>query len=419
MKSGQGEALPTIALFEVEDPTWRRVARQSIALYLASRSPVSRSWRSTGHTTPCAPPSALAGRFPTAFEAVSGGGRAPRDRGVNVARPGLMDHRKFRRLVALLGVGSAQVRGHLEMLWDSAYQNGDPYIGDQTDVELAAGWLGDPGVLCKALVECGGVGPGFIDQRPDEPTFDVHDLFDHAPEYVKSRWRMERKRRDAGARVRKERDTLETVRNSSEQNGKGYASPAPAPIPEKQDRDVSGTAAAAPAAEALTLTPPEDEPRPKGKSGPKPDRQKNPDVPKLILHYATEFKRLKGKKPLIEAADAVAATKVLSGRSLDEGLKLGHAVPELARRVGRAARPSPAARPAGGGDEDPRQGARPAATGRGPRTGRRRGRIRPGSRTRSRWTSTGSGGGCGSSPDRATGKETGRRWKAPLEVAHA
>ena len=49
---------------------------------------------------------------------------------------------------------------------------------------------------------------------------------------------------------------------------------------------------------------------------------KNPDVPRLILHYTSEFKRLRGGKPLIEVADAAAAAKVLSGRTLVEAQEL-------------------------------------------------------------------------------------------------
>jgi hypothetical protein len=33
-KSGQGQDVPSFALFEVEDPVWRAVARASIATYL-------------------------------------------------------------------------------------------------------------------------------------------------------------------------------------------------------------------------------------------------------------------------------------------------------------------------------------------------------------------------------------------------
>jgi hypothetical protein len=230
-----------------------------------------------------------------------------------------MDHRKFRRLVALLGIGPAQTRGHLEMLWDSAYQNGDAYIGDQTDVELEAGWTGDTGVLCKAFVECGGVGPGFIDAREDGLTFDVHDLFDHAPEYVKSRWRMERKRREAGARVRKEKESLGTVSNSSEQSGKGYASPAPAPVREDKTNNSPGAADAAPVAPALTLTSPVPG---KGNGKTRRGANTNPDHKRLVDHYATEFKRTQGAPPLLEKDDFAAVASVLAGRTFEEAARI-------------------------------------------------------------------------------------------------
>ena len=333
-----------------------------------------------------------------------------------MARPGLMDHRKFRRLVALLGVGTAQVRGHLEMLWDSAYQNGDPYIGDQTDVELAAGWLGDPGVLCRALVECGGVGPGFIDPRSGEATFEIHDLFDHAPEYVKSRWRMERKRRDAGARVRKERDTLETVRNSSEQTGKGYASPAPAPAPAPIPEKTSAAAAAAPGELDLVADDATPETLPKPGKGKTP----NPDVKRLLDEAVRACETLQGFRPAVRGAPEAAAMRVLlTGRTYDEALEIvrefyrdppawnreqktlglthlpGAANQILARLHGR---PSQASSRAPDGTPTGAQAERTTDTVEADERGvRRRVRI---------------------TYDRASGKELRRRWGAELEVAH-
>lgn len=105
-----------------------------------------------------------------------------------MARLGLRNHPKFRRLVALLRLPEAYVLGHLQMLWETAYEIG-PEIGDATDVEVAAGWVGEPGVLCSALATCGGSGRhGFLEPNPELPDcFLVHDLWDHAPEYVSRR----------------------------------------------------------------------------------------------------------------------------------------------------------------------------------------------------------------------------------------
>jgi hypothetical protein len=116
-----------------------------------------------------------------------------------MARPGFSQHRKFRRLVRSLG-SQALARGALELIWDAAYENGEDYIGDTTDVEHAGDWQGEPGVLVAALLGAGGEGnAGFIDPDPDRPGhFRVHDLYDHAPEYVKKRMDREAARREQG-----------------------------------------------------------------------------------------------------------------------------------------------------------------------------------------------------------------------------
>ncbi len=120
-----------------------------------------------------------------------------------MARPSLRGHRKFRRLVAMLRMPEAHVLGHLEMLWGAAYEDGNPVIGEDIDVELAAGWVGEPGELTQALAACGGANhAGFIepvDGCPDE--WQVHDLLDHAPEYVQKRAKREAERRARGRLV--------------------------------------------------------------------------------------------------------------------------------------------------------------------------------------------------------------------------
>ena len=106
-----------------------------------------------------------------------------------MARPTLTTHRKFRRLARLLG-GPAIARGTLELVWDVCYQSGDAKLGDALDVEEAACWQGERGVCVRALVDC-----GFLDASPDGETFEVHDLFDHAPQYVRRRYEREQARK--------------------------------------------------------------------------------------------------------------------------------------------------------------------------------------------------------------------------------
>lgn len=109
-----------------------------------------------------------------------------------MARVGLFEHRKFKRLSATLG-GRAIALGSLELLWHGCYQNADDYLGDEVDVEAAADWRGEPGKLATALLAA-----GFIEADPDRSGYRVHDLFDHAPAHVREKLERELARRQAG-----------------------------------------------------------------------------------------------------------------------------------------------------------------------------------------------------------------------------
>ncbi len=113
-------------------------------------------------------------------------------RGQVMARPTLRLHPKFRRLMYLLSLPEPYALGLLECLWEVAYASGDERIGDEVDVELASCWPGDKGAFCKAMIDC-----KFLDKLPDG-SFAVHDLWDHAPDYVKARARRESARQAAG-----------------------------------------------------------------------------------------------------------------------------------------------------------------------------------------------------------------------------
>jgi hypothetical protein len=108
-----------------------------------------------------------------------------------MARPGLKTHPKFRRLVHVLGVPVPHALGYLECVWDVCYERGDPLLGDALDVELAAQWPGEQGKLFKALLDC-----RFIDPV-EHDRYQVHDLFDHAPDYVRKRMEREHTRKRA------------------------------------------------------------------------------------------------------------------------------------------------------------------------------------------------------------------------------
>ena len=104
-----------------------------------------------------------------------------------MGRPGLTQNRKFRRLALLLG-SEVAARGHLELMWESAYEAGDEALGDYLDVELAARWVGEPGKLAGILSQV-----GFLDKDGD--IYRVHDFWHHAPAYVRKRRHRENLRR--------------------------------------------------------------------------------------------------------------------------------------------------------------------------------------------------------------------------------
>ncbi len=174
-----------------------------------------------------------------------------------MARPGLLQHPKFRRLVHTMREPVPHILGYLECLWQVAYECGQAVIGDAVDVELAAQFPGEPGKLTAALVGC-----GLIDTL-EGGRYQVHDLYDHAPDYVLDRARREGERkkekkcsrcgiiyrstdprskfcrdacRQADYRERHQKQgelcygPLRTVTDSD-----GTPAPAPAPIPKKGD----------------------------------------------------------------------------------------------------------------------------------------------------------------------------------------
>ena len=186
-----------------------------------------------------------------------------------MARPGLDKHVKFRRLVRILGEPEPHVRGYLELLWEVGYENGDPVLGDDEAVEAAAKYPGEPGQLFKALLTCGGQGKaGFIEEVPDEAgQYQIHDLYHHAPDYVRKRWERELERTRKGTTIsemraeagrkggRSKRKQAEangghllqnpSKRKQTEANGLPPApAPAPAPAPEKEkEKEPAGAGA--------------------------------------------------------------------------------------------------------------------------------------------------------------------------------
>jgi len=162
-----------------------------------------------------------------------------------MARPGLTQHRKFARLARLIG-STPMALGCLELMWEKCYINGEAYLGDEVDVEAASQWGGEPGALCKALLNAGGDGNlGFIEEVEGRPGhYQCHDLFDHAPRYVAKRMAREMERKEKGetlSQIRAEVGSVGGKQTSSKRAANGQqvdskskqvdATPAPAPAP--------------------------------------------------------------------------------------------------------------------------------------------------------------------------------------------
>lgn len=120
-----------------------------------------------------------------------------------MARAGLSKNRKFLRLARGLnacasGMGEIMARGVLETLWSAAYERADDYLGDSDDVEIAAGWRGERGALTAMLLEAGGQEAGFVELDSERGGYRVHDLWDHAPPWVKQKAQREAARQADG-----------------------------------------------------------------------------------------------------------------------------------------------------------------------------------------------------------------------------
>lgn len=126
---------------------------------------------------------------------------------------------KFKRLVSELGMPRPYVRGLLETLWDVAHECGCPVIGDASDVEAAAEWPGEQGKFFEAMKLL-----GWIDPTPGGE-WEIHDYWDHAPEYVKKRLVREMERKNRGNGLKDSADNGRQ-RQTTAENG-----PTPTPTP--------------------------------------------------------------------------------------------------------------------------------------------------------------------------------------------
>ncbi len=143
-----------------------------------------------------------------------------------MARISLTRSIKFRRLVRVLGIPEPHVRGHLDYMWESCWESVSPTLGTPEVVELVAMWNGAPGVFAQALEDI-----GFLD-RDEDNNLQVHDFWEHAPDYVDRRLaRAKKKQEELYNRGRTTPSRTDERRQAAESTA---SRPAP-PRPEKHD----------------------------------------------------------------------------------------------------------------------------------------------------------------------------------------
>jgi hypothetical protein len=150
-----------------------------------------------------------------------------RDLWIKVARD-LKRHPKTRRAARLLGVGRAQVIGHLACLWSWAMdfaESGDISPFDPEEVEEEALWEGEPGKLIEALLECGVAGgPGFL-ERSDEGGLLIHDYGEWIEGLIETRKRNRDRQKRWRERKAKEREAEELFGERSPSKNNGVVTP--------------------------------------------------------------------------------------------------------------------------------------------------------------------------------------------------
>ena len=93
-----------------------------------------------------------------------------------MAKQSLFSHPKLAKLQSILPKQSrSTLVGSLELLWHTAYEFGNPLIGDSGTVEAICDWKGAPGQLSDALFIA-----GFLEK--DAEKLKIHDLEEHEPD---------------------------------------------------------------------------------------------------------------------------------------------------------------------------------------------------------------------------------------------
>jgi hypothetical protein len=110
-----------------------------------------------------------------------------------MARVTLEKSVKFKALVRRLNIPKPFVRGLLETMWDVAHECGNPVLGSAADVEIAAEWPGRGAHKAGSLFDALKDGKWIDEAQPDR--WQIHDYWDHAPDYAMGRAEKEQERK--------------------------------------------------------------------------------------------------------------------------------------------------------------------------------------------------------------------------------
>jgi hypothetical protein len=105
----------------------------------------------------------------------------------------------------------ACVLGLLEMLWQTAHESTNPVM-PRDDIEIAAGWYGDIGVLLDALIAS-----KWVDERTNGDV-ELHDYWENCPDYV---WDRRRKKRERQRR----KESIDVMEQSKAKEDKSTTQP--------------------------------------------------------------------------------------------------------------------------------------------------------------------------------------------------
>lgn len=162
-----------------------------------------------------------------------------------MARPTLDRHPKFRHMMRALNISRPLARGYLELMWDAANESGNPTFKSAEQLAATIDYDGEPCQLTTSLIEI-----GFLDLTLDG-SYEIHDYWHHAPEYVKGRLRKEkerlRKRNPSSDHVtRQSRDCRDSVTAC-------HATPSPSPSPIKIEEESNDSSSHSDCSEQVKL----------------------------------------------------------------------------------------------------------------------------------------------------------------------